>query len=189
MFRLHVVFVLCGSSTHYPWECPAEEMLSQSWQPWCWGHYSVWKVHFSPVKYFFFNVMQIHSSSANTFYLFSYSQVSGVGSHALWPVSPYEDLSYYICSAHCSDPAYARNQIRGGQKEVEVEELHWFYWKLPQPRAVPLCKCGRWSLLCAHSALLLHVRWTKTLHTVKGSHCLGFLAVLGKLMAKTQMLL
>lgn len=78
-----------------------------------------------------------------------------MGSRTLWPVSPYEDLSHYICSAHRSGPAY--DQIRG-HKEVEVEELHWVYGKLPQQRAAPLCKCGRRSLLHAHSTLLLHVR-------------------------------
>lgn len=44
IFRLHVVCLICGSSTHCPWECPPEGTLSPSWQPWCWGHYSVWKV-------------------------------------------------------------------------------------------------------------------------------------------------
>lgn len=50
IFRLHVAFLLCGSSTHCPWEYPAEGMLSQSWLHWCWGHYSVWKVHLSSLK-------------------------------------------------------------------------------------------------------------------------------------------
>lgn len=55
-FRLHVVFVLCGSSTHCPWEYPVEGMLSQSWQPWCWGHYSVWKVR---VLFYVFGALEL----------------------------------------------------------------------------------------------------------------------------------
>ncbi len=89
-------------------------------------------------------------------YLFCSSPASDVGSHALWSVSPYEDLPHYICSAHHSDPAHTRDQIRGGPEGVE--EVHWVCGKLPQPRAVPLCKCGRGSFLSAHGALLLHVR-------------------------------
>lgn len=50
MFRLHAVFVLYGSSTHCPWEYPAEGTPSQSWQPWFLGHYSVWKVCFISLK-------------------------------------------------------------------------------------------------------------------------------------------
>lgn len=49
LLRRRVVFALCGSSTHCPWGCPAGGMLSRSWQPWCWGQYSVWKVHISAV--------------------------------------------------------------------------------------------------------------------------------------------
>lgn len=118
-------------------------------------------------------VKQVLSFSA--FYLFSSSSSSDVGSHTLWTVCPHEDLPHYICSAHRPKPAYTRNQIWWGQKEVDVEELCWIYRKLPQPKAVTLCKCGRRSLLYAHSTLLLHVRWRMKMHTEKkvfiACHC------------------
>lgn len=88
-----------------------------------------------------------------------------MGSFSVWSVCPYEDLPCYICAAHCSDPAHTRDQSRGGHTEVEVDEVYQVHWKLHQQRAVPLCKCGRRSFLYAHSTLLLHVRWTKRLHT------------------------
>lgn len=160
MFRLHVGFVLCGSSTRCPWEYPAAGTLSPSWQPWCLGHYSVWKVRVRlcvcVCVYKLVNIFLIIFES-----LFSCRPASDIGSYALWPFGPYEDLPHYIRPAHCSDPAHTRDQSWGRQRGAEVEEALWVLWKFPQPTAVPLCECGRRSFLYPHSILLLHVRLTR----------------------------
>lgn len=95
----------------------------------------------------------------------------------VWPVSSYEDLSHYICSAHCPDSAYIWEYIRCGYKEVLVEGHRLFYQKFPQQRTAPLCKCSWWRLPYAHSILLLHVSWSEKLHIANSLHCMWCLGV------------
>lgn len=77
----------------------------------------------------------------------------------VWPVGPYEDLSHYICSAHCAEPADWRNQSRDGQTEVQLEDNDHIHRQLPQCSTVSLRKCGCRNLLHADRTFLLHVRW------------------------------
>lgn len=126
MCRPHFFLVLFGSWTRCPWECPAEEMLNQSWQPWCWGHYSVCRVCLRSLCIFLHGVLTNRSSS-NTGYLF-HSPTSDIGSHTLWSVRPHEDLPCDVCSADRTDAANAWHWIGGGQKRLE--DLDWFHQKL-----------------------------------------------------------
>lgn len=89
-----------------------------------------------------------------------------MGSCPLWLVSSYEDLSHYICPAYCSDLAGATDQSRGGQKDIEVEEVHQIYWEFPKPRAVSLHWCGWRSFLHTHRTLLSHVSMCLTVQKV-----------------------
>lgn len=160
MFRLHAVFLLCGFSTRCPWACPAEGMLSQSWQLWCWGLCSAWNAEVW-VKYISINlIMCFHSFCVYWLFLFSSSSASDLGSAAVWFIGSYEDLPCYVCSAHCPDPSHSWNQGRWSQKGLKIQEAcRLFCWFL-QPRSAPICKCGWRSLLYTHRTLLLHVRWT-----------------------------
>lgn len=87
---------------------------------------------------------------------FSHSQAPDVGRTALRSLRPHEDLPGDVRSAHRTDAANTSHCVSEGQQQVE--DCDGFHQTLPQPRAAPLCQCGRWSVLCAHGFLLLHVR-------------------------------
>lgn len=119
-----------------------------------------WKIWTKPSS------LSVFGKQSDLLHAVFYSRsASDMRSYAVWPVSPHEDLPRHIRPAHLSDPAHTRHWSRRREGETDVEEIVGIHQKLLQPRAAPLCRCGRRSFLWPDLILLSHVSLTKSSHT------------------------